>query len=420
MRRKHGLRTTPPHASACADLLAQGERIIVYSLRRLFPALLGAVTSMSSKQRRDRQWFAIHSWIGLKLSVLLSFVLITGSFAVISHELDWLFTPQMRAALPAPERYAWGDAYDELRRQYPSAKVIGLSRDRDPWFALQGTVFTPWGELGRLWFDPATGAFQGSSKWLNLQRFFRTTHRHLMLPTPIGVPIVASLAIPLLLSLVTGLIVYKRFWRGFFRWPRFRRKARIWNGDVHRLLGLWSSWFLLLMVITGLWYLIESLGGRAPPFPKPASVTTSETSADAEAVSGAAIDRMIATAQSVYPGFRVRLVSLPQKAGAPLTVSGDLDAVLVRPRANVVAFDPATGELLGSYRGEELGIHTRISEAADPLHFGYFGGLWTKVIWFLFGLAMSALALTGSVIYGKRLHKHYTSREPILTTAATP
>lgn len=374
---------------------------------------------MSSKQRRDRQWFVIHSWIGLKLSVLLSFVLITGTFAVISHELDWLVTPPMRASLPAPEHYAWGAAYDELRRQYPAARVQSLSRDTDPWFAMQATITTPWGELGRLWFDPATGAFQGSSKWLNMQRFFRTTHRHLMLPTPIGVPIVASLAIPLLLSLITGLIVYKRFWRGFFRWPRFRRKARIWNGDMHRLLGLWSSWFLLLMVVTGLWYLVESLGGRAPAFPKLAESPAPAATATAP-ITGPAIDRMVLQARTLYPGFRVRSVALPRQAGGPLTISGDLDAVLVRPRANVIAFDPVSEERLGAYRGEELGLHTRISEAADPLHFGYFGGLWTKGIWFVFGLAMSALSLTGCVIYGKRLQKHYVPSRPAPTGAATP
>ena len=48
-------------------------------------------------------------------------------------------------------------------------------------------------------------------------------------------------------------------------------------------------------------------------------------------------------------------------------------------------------------------MHTRISEAADPLHFGYFGGITTKILWFLLGLSMSAMALTGVVIYSKRL-----------------
>ena len=49
-------------------------------------------------------------------------------------------------------------------------------------------------------------------------------------------------------------------------------------------------------------------------------------------------------------------------------------------------------------------MHTRISEAADPLHFGYFGGITTKILWFLLGLSMSAMAFTGVIIYSKRLN----------------
>ncbi len=37
-----------------------------------------------------RVWLDLHRWVGLKLSILLSFVLITGTLATVSHEIDWL------------------------------------------------------------------------------------------------------------------------------------------------------------------------------------------------------------------------------------------------------------------------------------------------------------------------------------------
>jgi uncharacterized iron-regulated membrane protein len=50
-----------------------------------------------------------------------------------------------------------------------------------------------------------------------------------------------------------------------------------------------------------------------------------------------------------------------------------------------------------------MNLHQRIGEMADPLHFGYFGGYWTKVPWFLFGLLMTGLSVSGAAIYSLRI-----------------
>ena len=91
--------------------------------------------------------------------------------------------------------------------------------------------------------------------------------------------------------------------------------------------------------------------------------------------------------------------------GETLIIEGDLTANLVRPRANSVYLNTSTLEIIGSYKGEELGLHNRISEAADPLHFGYFGGLISKIIWFIVGMFMTALSVTGFMIYFTRLER---------------
>ncbi len=51
--------------------------------------------------------------------------------------------------------------------------------------------------------------------------------------------------------------------------------------------------------------------------------------------------------------------------------------------------------------GGDLGVHQRISEMADPLHFGTFAG--RRDSWFVFGLLMTGLALSGAAIYSHRI-----------------
>jgi uncharacterized iron-regulated membrane protein len=351
---------------------------------------------------KSKTWFLIHSWLGLKLSVLMTFVLATGTIAVLSYDIDWALNPEMHAA-GSPETTNWGAVFDEAQNRYPSAKLLSVDRRDDKYFAAHVTLSTTWGEIGRSWHDPTTGEFQGNTAWFNVQRFFRMTHRHLMLPGQIGIPIVTSLAAALLVSLVAGLVVYKKFWRGFFKWPRFDRPVRVWAGDLHRLIGLWATWFLVLIALTSVWYFVEVTGGRSPAMPAPSKVEQEREVLLPANVTGAEINRMVAETKALLPGFEVQRITLPNQANGVIRVQGQVDAWLVRARANSVTFDPATGGLFGYHRAEQLNVHTRISEMADPLHFGYFGGWWTKIVWFVFGVGMTALSVTGCVIYVKRL-----------------
>ena len=357
-----------------------------------------------NKKSRDLFWYKTHSWLGLKLSLFLTFILITGTIAVFSLEIDWLLTPEMRSKeYVSPEQVAWGAAFDSVTEEYSGYELVGIFRLHDSWFSLQGIAITPWQESVRLWLDPLDGEFLGATSWYNVQRFFRSMHRNLMMPERTGTPIVSFMAIPLTISLIAGFIIYKKFWTGFFKRPRFDRKLRVWVGDFHRLAGLWISWFIALIAITSLWYFVEELGGNSPPFPPPAVRVEERQYSLPENFTGADLDAAVGIAIEELPGLQVRRILFPSFSEDPLIIQGDLTATLVRPRANGVYIDPLNLETLGSYRGEDLNYHTRISEAADPLHFGNFGGITSKIIWFIFGLFMTSMALTGAVIYTKRL-----------------
>lgn len=341
-------------------------------------------------------WWTIHHWAGLKLSLFMSFVLLTGTLAVFSLEMDWLTRPALRVAPQDAPLASWGTMADAAQGAVPAGRVTAIYAPPHAWFAAEAMVSTGEDERTRVYLDPYNGEARGTGSWISFQRFFRELHRHLMLPVKYGVPIVSSLAILLLLSLVTGLVSYKKFWRGFLRRPRGGNARRL-TGDLHRLGGLWSLWFVALIGLTSLWYLVESLGGDAP-YERAPEIERAQPPLDA-----AAIDRFATTARAAYPSLRIREMRLPGEEGGAIGFFGQADALVVRDRVNGVWIDPRDGRILRVSRGEELSMHQRISEMADPLHFGTWGGMATKIIWFLFGVLMTGLSVTGVIIYSLRL-----------------
>ena len=350
-----------------------------------------------------RVWFDLHSWVGLKLCVLMAFVCFTGTLAVFSHEIDWALHEEMRVS-PASERASWGAMVGAVQQAYPAWTINGLSAPKGPRSAAMASMETDEGRLRFVWVDPYRGVVTGDTHWFNAQRFLRNTHRHLMMPVKIGVPIVSALAIALLVTLATSLVIYRHWWRGFFSMPRPERQRRFW-GDVHRLAGVWSLWFIALIAATGVWYLVESLGGGAGGqadvlAERIDSAAIEPTHATTPAIAPAAIDRAIAQARSQWPGLEVRRLALSDRG---MVIEGQAEAWLVRDRANALGFDPSGAAVTGRRDGSGLDVHHRISEMADPLHFGTFGGLATQLIWFVFGLLLTALSVTGAYLYGLRV-----------------
>ena len=358
-----------------------------------------------------RTWFRWHSWIGLTTGLLLFVVCWSGTIAVFSREIDLALDPGLSAS-PRTERIAWAAFERTIAAARPGWWVMQMTASHGP-----GTTLEAWAEdeRGAIWRvdgDPATGAVLGVRSLFGVQRFFRSFHMALFVEAwpiagvPIGDWIVALLSIPLLASLVTSLVFYRRFWRGFLKLER-RRGAKVFWSDVHKLTGLWSLWFLLAIALTGLWYLAER---HLPEGAQPPQVTIDKT-ADLLGVG-----ELVARAQRAYPELRINAVILQEFELGMIEMHGQDGGALVRDRAARVWLDTRTGEVLRVQRSSDLGPYERWIEMADPVHFGNFAGLASKVPWFVFGLALSGLCLSGAYLQAKRQERQAGAayRGPIL------
>ncbi len=351
---------------------------------------------------KAKSWFRVHSFTGVITGLLLFVICWSGTVAVLSNEIDWLVTPEARVD-PGDGRASWSSIVSAVQSAYPEATVTWLSEPLYSGSAAQVLVDLPDQDAVWVYVDPYTSEVLGSHSYFNVQRFFRSFHRNLFMPG-IGIYLVSLFGLTLLVSLVAALMFYKRWWRRFLRWPR--RRSRAYWSELHKVGGLWSLWFLVVIAVTGIWYLVEA--SRADFVDGKVSyagdsdyavheLDTPPIDTDRPVMS---IDTLLDKAAEHRPDLQVSTVYLGASA---IEVHGQSDHLLVRDRANRIHLDRYTGEVIYNQTPHDYSLYWRWSDTADPLHFGNFGGLWSKTIWFVFGLALCGLILTGTYLHARRL-----------------
>lgn len=347
-----------------------------------------------------RDW---HSLVGMVFLLVLMFLFVTGTLSVFGREIDWLVTSEQRVAVQPEGKRDFGDVYDAVEAAYPETRQLAILRQPGARFADQVTVATAGQGRSLVYVDPYRATVQGTGSVGNLWKTLRELHRGLSSERRKVQFVVTLMTFPLAVMLVTSVMLHRKFYLGFFRLPRRGARLRAQLGDLHRLIGAWSVVFLTVLVLTSAEFMIEFIGlgpGPYPSYVKAAEVGTPPLPAG---FTGADLDRAVALATETFPNLRVTDIALPVAIGQPLAVRGNLTSSMVRPSANSVYVDPATLTVRGAHRAETIGGHLWLFEAMRVIHYGSFGGVASRILWLIFGLALSVLAALGALIYAERL-----------------
>lgn len=357
-------------------------------------------------------WFQLHGWCSLPVWLIFTAVCLTGTIAVLSHELTWLFNenaralnPENLAAKPVAELVA-----DVLAAE-PTAAVSSVMV-MEP-YLVTAVVFTTESMPAAIaYVNPYTAVVQEINPGLNFISFIRSLHGWLLFPWQqsysLGYYLVSAMSLLMLGALITGLIIYKRFWQAFTA-PKLRLQQgkKTVLADLHRLAGVWSIWFLLLMSLTGLWYLLQAVLWhnevefyyQVEPL---SSLAVPKATAEGQAPNMIPLAQALSAAQQFLPQLQPAFIAMPEHPRDYYRISGYGDSVWFDQYSYTVWINPWTGSVADSRVPAQMaGLETLMS-VADPLHYGTIGGLWTKTIWFLFGLLVSGMAITGFMIWGSR------------------
>jgi uncharacterized iron-regulated membrane protein len=334
--------------------------------------------------------------VGVWLAAPLAFVMLTGALAVYGREMDAGFFPA--AACAGAERghidVAWSVLATSAVRAVPGSRVLTLVAPEEDQSAAWALVEIAPREYRHVFLDPSDGRARGIAPFRTPHRFLRDLHRDWLLGENVGLTIVTSLGLALMLSMATGLV----FWS--------RRGSGTGVRRFHRWASVSVLPFLLIVVITTAWYWGENLFGLFEVRPSGGipSIGADDIARARAHEETLALDTLVAAAQRAYPELEIRAVALPTPRRPVFSVMGHADeGPLVRELANQVFVHPYTGEVLEVRRARDLGPLTWWEHSVDAIHFGTWGGGWTRALWMVFGIAAALLPITGWMIRRARL-----------------
>lgn len=359
----------------------------------------------------NRFWFQLHGWFSLPIWLVFCFVCLTGTIAVLSHELTWLTNPAARAGNPdnLPAKPV-AELVAAVQQAYPTADV-GMVMVFEP-YLVNAIAFTDHDKPFALaYVNPYTGKVQQINEGLTFIGFMRALHSWLLFPWQggysVGYYLVCAMAIVMLGALITGLIIYKNFWRAFTQ-PKLRlnQGKKTILADLHRLAGVWSIWFLIVMSATGLWYLVQAIMWHADIDiePHPPLVSAQQLPWDAAAPK-IDLTAALAITRQRFPDFQLSYLMLPEHPRDMYKLMGGGQHIFYDQVSYSVSINPWTGDIASEKSPASMTALQTVMHIADPLHYGTIGGIWTKIIWFIFGLILSGMSITGFMLWGSRTVK---------------
>ena len=364
--------------------------------------------------RQAMAW--LHTWTGLIFGWLLFAIFLTGTMSYFKDEISHWSQPEVRS-YPLDPAASLGLAQQYLHDNAGKASgwFIRLPSEREP------ALNVGWSEGGggrRGFTNKELDAQSGQVVEARDSRggdFFYRFHFQLEMPHPWGRWLSSFCAFIMLLGLVTGIITHKKIFKEFFTF-RPGKGQRSWL-DGHNAIGVLVLPFHLMISYSSLvlfMYMVMPAGIMAS-YDNPRSYF-SELFGQSEAPRPAGIVAPMASLPALYakvqeqaPGARLGWIEVqnPGDQNARINFTrGASDGIA--SRGGSWNFDGVTGELLKSSAGQSAAMTT--SFTIGGLHMGHFAGPWLRWLYFLFGVAGTAVIGTGLVMWlGKRQLKHAKS-----------
>lgn len=346
--------------------------------------------------------FVLHRYLGLVAGIIIVIVGLTGSLLVFRHEINhFLLQSQFGQIVPQQQQVSILSVIDTVKAAYPDPRFT-LSFFELPTQAnapIKVELASENQPTTEVIIHPYTGKILGDRiPQYAIMDIIYNLHNAL-LAGKTGTVIVGIAAFFLFVLSITGIVLWSG-WRKLIAGFKIKTNAHIkrLNFDIHKVVGIITAIFLAINGFTGFCWNFYSY---AQPLIYAATFTPTPVEPKSKPIKGKstiAIAEMLQRADAALPGAKTTYISFPSNPESVFMVGKQFPEEKEVWRSRVY-LDQYTGEVLQLRNSRSLFLGDEVVDAFNTLHFGTFGGLSTRILYFFVGLAPLILFITGLVMW---------------------
>ncbi|MCU7551801.1 PepSY domain-containing protein [Chitinophagaceae bacterium LB-8] len=349
--------------------------------------------------KSSKRIFAWHHWCGLIVGFFLLVMSTSGAILVFSEEIEEVADHAWAKVDNPAGTFAYDASFKAVREKYPEWE-IRIYPQHGPNRAIIYDLRKK-EQRKKIFAHPLNGQILHISDNAHkaFERQVLLLHYTWFAGTP-GKVFVFLIGVLFLVSLVTGLYVYRKaIIKTFsFKVRINRRTARSFHSSLHRVVGVWSLAFNLLIVATGL-----ALSGKIAL----TALKGTKASAAEQENTVVSIDKNKNFIDKNFSQFEIHLIrSRPGSSSVQFSGRYLDDPFYYGNYNSNFTLNGATQEVEKKQVLRQLPLGERLLAFSSPLHFGAYGGIWTKVLYCLLGLTPGLLSITGFVLWRRKAKSH--------------
>lgn len=360
-----------------------------------------------------RALFQVHLWAGVLLSLYIFVIGLTGSLLVFEDEFTEMAAPRI-AHYDAAHVAGIPSVVHAAQAALPTSKIFFIipPTSKSPLYHVYMQDAAK--HRTTLLADPMSGAILSHHGKLWIE-WVSDIHIYLLLGDS-GIIVNGVGAAILLVLTASGIVLW---WPGIRVWARglkvnFRHNWRRINFDLHNAIGIWLLLLISWWAISAVYFawpfqvgnvvnFFSTVKGMRPPVVPPQK----------PAETMASIAPMIEKAKTLSGHGTFSGISTPMDKTDNVIVYIDRGAPGDFSHRDIHYFSQATGQWLATWHyGQNQTLGDWFLWAMHPLHFGTLWGWWAKALWFVFGLSLPALSITGLLMYWNRYLRHRMKKMP--------